>query len=317
MATERRLNKIGWFFILPVGLLLAVFLVYPIFYSFYLSFTSTKGIVSNFVGFKNYTRLFGDPMFYLALKNTFKILLLQVPIMLCLALVFASLLNNRKLKFKGFFRTALFLPSVTSLIAYTILFKMLFAYDGLVNHLLMFLNLVQKPLDWLGTPSLALFVLIVAMIWRWTGYNMIFYLSAMQNISGDLYEAASIDGASPTMSFFTITLPLLKPMILFTTVMSTIGTLQLFDEPMNLAQGGVTASTVGPNNCFLTLSVYIYNICFKYTPNFGYAATVSYAILIIIAILTYIQFRVSSDTNTTLLRKVRTRNAILSQGENK
>jgi lactose/L-arabinose transport system permease protein len=317
MATERRLNKLGWFFILPAGFLLAVFLVYPIFYSLYLSFTSTKGIVSNFVGFKNYSRLIGDPMFYLALKNTFKILLLQVPIMLCLALVFASLLNNGKLKFKGFFRTALFLPSVTSLIAYTILFKMLFAYDGFANHLLQFLNLIEKPLDWLGTPSLALFVLIVAMIWRWTGYNMIFYLSAMQNISGDLYEAASIDGASPTKCFFTITLPLLKPMILFTTVMSTIGTLQLFDEPMNLAQGGVTASTIGPDNCFLTLSVYIYNICFKYTPNFGYAATVSYAILIIIAILTFIQFKVSADRYPTIARKLKKTEELVSQGANK
>jgi lactose/L-arabinose transport system permease protein len=99
--------------------------------------------------------------------------------------------------------------------------------------------------------------------------------------------------------------------------MSTIGTLQLFDEPMNLAQGGVTASTVGPNNCFLTLSVYIYNICFKYTPNFGYAATVSYAILIIIAILTFIQFKVSADKEVDVERTMRRRNAILSKGANK
>jgi lactose/L-arabinose transport system permease protein len=304
MATEKRLDRVGWYFILPASILLACFIVYPIFYSLYLSFTSTKGIVSEFVGVKNYIRMFNDPMFFLALKNTFRLLLLQVPIMLVLAITFAAILNNKKIRFRGFFRTALFLPSVTSLIAYSILFKMLFSYEGLVNNTLIKLSIIDIPLQWMSVPKLATFVLIIAMIWRWTGYNMIFYLSAMQNISDDLYEAASIDGSTKIQSFFTITIPLLKPIILFTTVMSTIGTLQLFDEPMNLSQGGTTASMVGPDNCFLTLSVYIYNICFKYTPNFGYAATVSYAILVIIALLTLVQFRLSSDKDETMQKKL-------------
>jgi lactose/L-arabinose transport system permease protein len=304
MATEKRLDRVGWYFILPASILLACFIVYPIFYSLYLSFTSTKGIVSEFVGVKNYIRMFNDPMFFLALKNTFRLLLLQVPIMLVLAITFAAILNNKKIRFRGFFRTALFLPSVTSLIAYSILFKMLFSYEGLVNNTLIKLSVIDIPLQWMSVPKLATFVLIIAMIWRWTGYNMIFYLSAMQNISDDLYEAASIDGSTKIQSFFTITIPLLKPIILFTTVMSTIGTLQLFDEPMNLSQGGTTASMVGPDNCFLTLSVYIYNICFKYTPNFGYAATISYAILVIIALLTLVQFRLSSDKDETMQKKL-------------
>ena len=314
MATEKRLNRTGWFFIIPAAILLAFFIVYPIFYSLYLSFTSTKGIVSQFVGVKNYIRMFNDPMFFLALKNTFRLLLLQVPIMLVLAISFAAILNNKKIRFRGFFRTALFLPSVTSLIAYSILFKMLFSYDGLVNNTLMNLKFIDVPLQWMSVPKLATFVLILAMIWRWTGYNMIFYLSAMQNISEDLYEAASIDGSSKVHSFFTITIPLLKPIILFTTVMSTIGTLQLFDEPMNLSHGGTTASMIGPDNCFLTLSVYIYNLCFKYTPNFGYAATVSYAILIIIALLTMIQFRLSSDKDETMRMKLERAERKLQKG---
>lgn len=304
MATEKRLDRVGWYFIIPAGVLLAFFIVYPILYSFYLSFTSTKGIVSQFVGIKNYIRMFNDPMFFLALKNTFRLLLLQVPIMLVLAISFAAILNNKNVRFRSFFRTALFLPSVTSLIAYSILFKMLFSYDGLINNTLIRLTLLDAPLQWMSVPKLATFVLILAMIWRWTGYNMIFYLSAMQNISEDLYEAASIDGSSKVHSFFTITIPLLKPIILFTTVMSTIGTLQLFDEPMNLSQGGTTASMIGPDNCFLTLSVYIYNICFKYTPNFGYAATVSYAILIIIALLTLFQFKFSRDKDEVMRNKL-------------
>ncbi len=305
MANEKKINRTGWYFIIPATLLLAIFLLYPIFYSLYLTTTRTKGIVTAFIGFGNYQKLFNDPMFFLALKNTFKILLIQVPIMLISAIVFASLLNNKKIKFRGFFRTAIFLPSVTSLIAYAILFKMLFSYEGIINNTLIAINLISKPLNWFQDPSLATFVLILAMVWRWTGYNMIFYLSAMQNISTDLYEAAKVDGASEIKSFFSITIPLLKPMILFTTVMSTIGTLQLFDEPMNLAQGGTTSSMVGPNNCFLTLSVYIYNLCFKYTPKFGYAATVSYAILVIVAFLSYLQFKISKDSEKTISKKVR------------
>ena len=286
----KKLSMKGWLFISPALILLAVFLVYPIIYSFYLSFTSTKGIISSFVGFKNYIRLVKDPMFLLALKNTGIILLIQVPIMIISALILANILNDRKLAGRGIFRTAIFLPSVTSLIAYTILFKMLFSFDGIINRLLLSTGIVDHPLEWLTTPKLAVFVLILAMLWRWTGYNTVFYLSAMQNISYEIYEAAEIDGASKTQTFLRITLPLLKPMILFTTIMSTIGTLQLFDEPMNLSQGGVTAATMGPGNCFLTLSVYIYNLCFKYVPNFGYAATVSYVIVFIIAGLTVLQF---------------------------
>lgn len=295
LIVERRINRFGWFFIAPALVLLCVFLVYPIGYSLYLSFTSTKGIVSKFVGLHNYQKLLDDPMFWLALRNTFKILIIQVPIMLILALVLASMLNSKKLRFRGVYRTAIFLPAVTSLIAYSILFNMLFSYDGLVNGLLLKLHLIAQPLQWMTTPSLATFVLILAMVWRWTGYNMVFYLSAMQNISDDIYEAASIDGANGVQTFFRITLPSLRAMILFTTIMSTIGTLQLFDEPMNLSAGGTTASMIGPNNCFLTLSVYIYNLCFKYSPKFGYAATVSYVIVILIGILTLLQFRLSRE----------------------
>lgn len=292
---EKKLGRHGWLFILAATVLLAVFLVYPVLYSLYLSFTSAKEGVTSFVGLGNYVRLLKDPVFYLALRNTFFILIIQVPVMLILALALASILNNPKIKLRGFFRTAIFLPCVTSLIAYTILFKMLFSFDGLVNKTLLALHLIAEPLQWFMEPSLAMFVLILAMIWRWTGYNMIFYLSGMQNISNDLYEAAEIDGATPVQAFFRITIPCLKPMILFTTIMSTIGTVQLFDEPMNLSQGGTTAATVGPGNCFMTLSVYIYNLCFKYNPKFGYASTVAYAILIIIALLTVLQFRVTAD----------------------
>ena len=288
-------NLYGWLFISIAVILLAAFLLYPIVYSLYLSTTSSKGIVQNFVGIKNYVRLVKDPMFLLALKNTFTLFIIQVPIMLFLALILASLLNDKTIKFRGLFRTGIFLPAVTSLVAYTILFKMMFALDGFINTALMNLHIIKEPIPWLLDPVWAKITIMIALTWRWTGYNMVFYLSALQNIPDEIYEASEIDGASKVQQFFHITIPILKPLIVFTSIMSTIGTLQLFDEPMNLAQAGVTSATTGPGNSLLTLSVYIYNLCFKYMPDFGYAATVSYVIVFIVAILTVIQFKVAGD----------------------
>jgi len=295
LSYNRILDNYGWLFISFALMLLVIFLFYPIVYSFYLSFTSSKGIVQKFIGFENYIKLFNDQMFLLALKNTFTILIIQVPIMLFLALILADILNDKNIKFRGFFRTGIFLPTVTSLVATAVLFKMMFSLDGLVNTTLLKLHLLKEPIPWLLDPFWAKITLIIAMTWRWTGYNTVFYLSGLQNIPYDLYESAAIDGANKIQQFFYITIPMLKPIIIFTTIMSTIGTLQLFDEPMNLSSGGVTASSVGPGNSLLTLSVYIYNLVFKYMPNFGYAAAVSYVIVFITAILTFIQFKVVGE----------------------
>ncbi|WP_073247834.1 carbohydrate ABC transporter permease [Caloramator proteoclasticus] len=292
---ERSLDRYGWLFISIAVILLAVFMFYPIIYSLILSTMSSKGIVQKFVGLGNYKKLIKDEMFIKALKNTFIFLIIQVPIMLLLALILAAILNDKTIKFRGLFRTGIFLPAVTSLVAYTILFKMMFSVDGFINLSLMRLHIIKQPIPWLMDPFWAKVTVIIAMTWRWTGYNMVFYLSGLQSVPDELYEAAEIDGASKMQQFFHITIPMLKPIIVFTTIMSTIGTLQLFDEPMNLSQGGVTGATTGPGNSLLTLSVYIYNLCFKYMPNFGYAATIAYVIVFIVAILSFIQFKVAGD----------------------
>lgn len=292
---EKDQNRYGWMFVSLALILVGIFLIYPVIYSLCLSTMQSKGIVNKFVGLGNYKRLFKDDLFLTALKNTFIFFLIQVPIMLFLALILATILNDKSIKLRGVFRTAIFLPSVTSLVAYTVLFKMMFSLDGFINKALLNLNIIKSPIPWLMDPFWAKVTVIIALTWRWTGYNMVFYLSALQNIPDEIYEAAEIDGAGKVQQFFSITIPMLKPIIVFTTIMSTIGTLQLFDEPMNLSQGGTTGSTVGPGNSLLTLSVYIYNLCFKYTPNFGYAATVSYVIVFIVAILSVIQFRVAGD----------------------
>ena len=219
-----------------------------------------------------------------ALFNTVLYLVIQVPVMIILALLISSLLNDKKLKGRGFFRTAIFLPCVTSLVAYSIIFKSLFATDGFVNALLMQINIISEPITWITHPIWAKALIIIAITWRWTGYNMIFYLAGMQAIDDSIYEAADIDGANAFTKFKCITLPLLKPIILFTTINSTIGTLQLFDEIVNITGGG-------PANATITISQYIYNLLFKYSPNFGYAAAIAYVIVFIIVILSFIQLK--------------------------
>ena len=273
----------GWFFIGPSIALIGVFMAYPIVKSLWLSLHSGQGSVMKFVGAGNVERLFSDPIFLTALSNTFIFLIIQVPIMIVLALIMASCLNMPNLKFRGILRTAVFLPCVTSLVAYSVLIKSMFSYDGLVNSLLLSTGLITVAIPWLSDPFWAKVVVITAITWRWTGYNMIFYLAAMQNIDKSIYEAARIDGISATRRFLSITVPMLKPVILFTTVTSTIGTLQLFDEPMNITNGLISDVT-------LTLSLYIYKLSFRYVPNFGYAATVSYVIVVLVAILAFVQF---------------------------
>ena len=288
---DARTNISGWAFVAPALGLLGLFMVYPILWSLYMSFQTGKGMNFKFGGFANIYRLTQDPVFLRALTNTSIFLVVQVPLMIVLALLFAVALNNPRLKFRGIFRTAIFLPCVTSLVAYSILFKSMFATDGVVNDMAMALQLIDTPIPWLGDPFWARVVVILAITWRWTGYNMIFYLAAMQNIDRSIYEAARIDGVPAWARFVHITIPMLKPVILFTSVISTIGTLQLFDEVNIITMGG-------PSDATLTLSLYIYNLTFRFMPSFGYAATVSYVIVILVGILSLLQFLVARDRRT-------------------
>ncbi|WP_053364436.1 sugar ABC transporter permease [Bacillus sp. FJAT-27251] len=285
---KRKNAMVGWSFIAIASIMICVFYFYPMIQALLLSFQSGTGANLSYVGLENYARLFKDPTFLTTVKNTVIYLMVQVPAMILLAIFLSVLLNNKKLKYRGFFRTAIFLPAVTSLVAYSVIFKYLFAQDGIINQMLMKVSLISAPIEWLTDPFWAKVTIILAITWRWTGYNMIFYLSALQNIDESIYEAAKIDGATPIQTFFKITVPMLKPIILFTSITSTIGTLQLFDEVMNITAGG-------PANATMTISQYIYNLSFKYTPDFGYAATVSYAIVIMIVIFSIIQFKVAGD----------------------
>ena len=286
MTMERRHNLTGWLF-LSIGVLLICWTsFYPMIQAFILSMKNGLGVNLKFAGFSNYLRILKDPTFKGTLFNTFFYLIIQVPIMLTLALILASILNNKYLRWKGLWRTCIFLPCATSLVSYSMIFRSLFANDGFINTLLR--NVGLSPVMWFANAWTARFVIIIALIWRWTGYNMVFYLSGLQNIDYSVYEAARIDGATPRQTLFKITIPLLKPTILLTTITSTNGTLQLFDESLNLTNGGPGKST-------MTMSHYIYNTSFVQSPNFGYAAAMSIVILVMVAILAVIQMKVGDE----------------------
>ena len=277
------------FITLPV-ILITMLVFIPMVSALFTSFQSGPPTAMTFNGLGNYQRMLSDSTFKKAFGNTFLYLLVQVPIMLFLALIVSNILNDKKLKFKGLFRTALFLPCITSLVSYSLIMKSLFSANGLVNNFLTQLHLIDAPIQWLTDPFWAKVLTIFAITWRWTGYNMIFFISGMQNIDPSIYEAAEIDGATKWDQFFKITIPNLRPIILFTTITSTIGTLQLFDEVQNITGGG-------PANATTTLSQYIYNLSYKFTPNFGYAAAVSFVIVIAIVILSIIQTKIGGKEN--------------------
>lgn len=290
-SVERKQGRAGWWFLTPATILIFIMSFYPMVQALITSFRT--GSSSNMTWANpltvNYSRMFQDKIFMTAMGNTFLYLIIQVPIMLILAMLLAQLLNNKNLKFRGLFRTLIFLPCATSLVSYALIFRALFATQGLVNSVLMNLHLISANINWLGTPGTAKAVIILALIWRWTGYNMVFYLAGLQNIDYSVYEAAKIDGASNWKTFWHITVPLLKPTIIMTTIMSINGTLQLFDESMNLTMGG-------PANATITMSHYIYNNSFGLgVSNFGYASAMSFLVFVLVAILSLINMKVGDS----------------------
>lgn len=275
----------GWAFLTPAALMIAIMSFYPMVRAFMISLQKGTGANMQFTGFSNYQRILADKVFQQSIGNTFLYLIIQVPIMLVLAILLAQLLNNKDLKFRGLFRTCVFLPCATSLVSYALIFRSLFATDGLINSILMKLHILDQGYNFLGNAFSAKVVIIIALIWRWTGYNMVFYLAALQNIEYSVYEAAKIDGANGWKTFWGITVPLLRPTIIMTFIMSINGTLQLFDESVNLTKGG-------PANTTITMSHYIYNTCFINVPNFGYASAMSFLVFIMVAVLAFINLKV-------------------------
>ncbi len=288
LSLLQKQSRAGWAFLTPATVLIAVMSFWPMLNAFLTSLKtgSSANMEWSEPIFYNYTRMFQDQLFIRSVGNTFLYLAVQVPVMLVLAILLAQLLNNKHLKLKGFFRTCVFLPCATALVSYSLIFKSLFATEGLINTILVNLHILSENYNFLGNPASAKAVIIIALIWRWTGYNMVFYLAGLQNIEYSVYEAAKIDGANGWKTFWKITVPLLKPTIIMTFIMSINGTLQLFDESVNLTNGG-------PANSTITMSHYIYNMTFGTgVANFGYATAMAFCVFIMVGVLALINMKV-------------------------
>ncbi|HPE89860.1 MAG TPA: sugar ABC transporter permease [Spirochaetales bacterium] len=286
---QRYLNRFGWFCVLPSVILFGVFMLYPILSSLYYVTRRWKGMSNTFIGLGNFIRMGQDKVFLSALGNNFLFMVVQIPLMVFLALVLAVILNQGIRRFKGAFRLAIFLPAVTSLVVVSVLFRVLLQENGMLNNVLLKARLIAEPIGWLNDAAWAKVTIILAMTWRWTGYNMVFFLVGLQSIDPQIYEAAEVDGASKARQFFTITIPLLVPVILFSVVTSTSGTMQLFDEPNILTWQG------GPANATMTAALYIYRQAFFVNADFGYATAMSYVVVLISGIFAFAQMRLLGD----------------------
>lgn len=284
LSNSKKYGITGWLFLLPAAILICFMSFRPIFQAFIISLKSGIGNNMEFAGEYNYLRMLLDKTLHTAIMNTL-VYMLQVPIMLGLALWLATLLNEKGLRFKGLFRILLFVPCATASVSYSLVFRIMFAADGMINTFLVKSGILQTGYNFFGHPWSARMIILLALIWRWTGYNMVFLLAALQNIDEGIYESAILDGASRLQIFTKISIPLIKPTLILLMIMTVNGSIQLYDESVNLTGGG-------PANTTLSISHYIYNLSFQYTPNFGYSTAISFVIFVVVAILSLIQMKV-------------------------
>lgn len=285
----QQIKKARWAytFISPFYISFAIFGLYPMVLSLYLSFTRWKGVGPiEFAGLVNFGLIPQDNIFWQSMANGVILFFLYVPVMLFLALALAVILNSGRVKGFRFFRTLIFLPFITNMVAAGFAFRILLEkQNGLFNVLLKYAGLSSIP--WLEDVWWARISLSLLIIWAWLGYNMVIMLAGLQTIPRDLTEAAMIDGASPIQAFFHVTVPLMRPVILFCTITSMIGSFGLFTEVSTLTRGG-------PVNATITPLIRIYGLAFG-SYQFGYASAVAYTFFALIFILTIIQFRLNRD----------------------
>jgi cellobiose transport system permease protein len=276
-----------YIYILPFFALFAVFGAFPLAYTAWVSLFNWDflGETHRWIGLDNYRRLFTDDTFWNAVVNTGQILVLSTIPQLVLALLLAYALNHR-LRSPGFWRMSALLPNVTSVVAVTIVFGQLYGRDfGLVNWLLGVFDLGK--VDWQAGEASSQIAIATMIIWRWTGYTALIYLAAMQAVPKDLYAAASLDGATPFQQFRKITIPAIRPTIVFTVIIATIGGMQVLAEPLLFGGGAISG---GSDRQFQTLSLYLYEVGFNRW-EFGYAsaaAWVMFALIVLVASVNYL-----------------------------
>lgn len=281
-------------FVAPALLVIFIFFFVPVAAAFLLSFTDfdiyALGNLEylRFVGFGNYLRLIQDPLFWIALRNTLYFVLIGGPLSIGVSLGAALLLNSKLVRFKGVFRSALFIPVVTTLVAVAVVWRYLYhPRYGLLNYGLGLIGGVG-PIDWLGDPTWAMPAIILMAVWKNFGFNMIIFIASLQSIPQHLYEAARIDGADTWRQFRHVTLPLLGPTFIFVTLITLIGYFQLFAEPYVMTQGGPAHST-------LSIVLFMYEQGFRWW-DLGYAAAVAFVLFLIILAATFLQLKLQKGT---------------------
>lgn len=279
-----------YLYITPFFVLFAVVGVFPLVYTAWVSMHDWSLIseTHTWIGFKNYTDLFADSYFWNALRNSLQILVLSTVPQLLMALGLAHILNQR-LRGSTFWRMSALLPNITSVVAVAIIFGQLFGRDyGLINWLLGLFG--GGHIDWRAGTATSQFAISTMIIWRWTGYNALIYLAAMQAVPKDLYDAASLDGATSFQQLRKITIPAIRPTILFTVVVSTIGGMQVIAEPLLFGGGNLTG---GSDRQFQTLSLYLYEVGFSRF-DFGYASAAAWIMFVIIVLAAFVNYLFTS-----------------------
>ncbi|MFG1778201.1 carbohydrate ABC transporter permease [Micromonospora sp. NPDC049051] len=285
--TRLDLKYSPYLYIAPFFVVFGIFGLYPMLRTAWMSLHDWNLIGDHsFIGLDNYAALVKDEYFWNATLNTFGIFLLSTIPQLLLALFLANLLNRTFLRARTLFRMAIFMPNVVSVAAVAIVFGMLFQRDfGVINWLLSFVGI--DAVDW-DAERWSSWTAIASMVnWRWTGYNTLILLAGMQAIPRDLYEAAALDGASQWKQFWRITLPMLTPTFVFVVILSTIGGLQLFTEPLVFANGNIIG---GDQREFQTLAMYMYELGIENLNTAGYGAAVAWAMFLMIALVSGINF---------------------------
>lgn len=280
----------GYSFMAPTIFVLALFIIGPILYAFFLSFHKVQLLGTatyEFVGLSNFTNISDDSRALRALWNTFKYVIIVVPIQTLLALILAATLNAG-LKGQSIFRIVYFLPTLTSSAVLTLIFMWMYNQNGLVNEILSILGL--PTYNWMGDPSVALIAIMIMNIWATAPFFMVIYLAALQDIPDSLYEAAELDGANAFKKFIYITVPNLRPVTSFVVIMGLIGTFQLFDQSFIFSGG-----SGGPDNSTLTVVLLIYQYAFKSLGTMGYAAAIAVMLSIVILVATLMQRKFSKE----------------------
>lgn len=275
-------EKSAYFFVSPFVIFFVLTIMIPIVISFAFSFMEI-GYSFKFVGLKNYIDTFRDPLFLKSYGNILIIMVGSIPITMLLAVFFATLLNSPTLKGRGFFRTAYYIPTVTSTVAVASVFMTFFNPTGLFNGLLSSIGF--DNVQWLTDPFWIRVSMIITMIWMNVGYNTVLFLAGLQGISTEVYESAEIDGASKLRQFFYLTIPMLKPVILMATVLATINGLGSFNIP-NIFFG----TSNGPENSALVVGVNLYKTSFEMV-DFGKASAIAWTMVAISVILSALQFK--------------------------